>query len=392
MNTLNALGSSNKVKVIMKIGIFGGSFDPVHNEHVNMAMMAKEELQLDRLYIIPAKISPFKRARKVTSSKDRLAMLNLAFLDKDVVISEYELSKVGVSYTCDTILQFRKFFPKDKLYFIMGGDSIASFKKWKNPEVIAKNAEIAVIARGGNYVSLKNEEKEFKKHFGKNFIKLNYVGKEVSATKIRLLSLFGLPLDGYVPKAVEDYIKEHSLYKDNPYMNYLKEVMTESRLIHTANVVTVALSKAEQEGLDSNKVLLTAVLHDIAKNIDPDTVEGFTYKGIPKQVVHAYLGAYIMETKLGITDTEVLNAVRYHTTATVPMSKLAKLIFCADMVEEDRTYEGVERLREIFHTKDIDTAFKECLKEEIEHLKQKGYELFGETKNAYEYYIKYNNV
>ena len=168
----------------MKIGLFGGSFDPIHNEHVNMALMAKEELQLDRLYIIPTKISPFKRTRKVTSARDRLAMLNLAFEDKDVVISEYELSKVGVSYTCETILQFRKFFPKDKLYFIMGGDSIASFKRWKNPEVITKNAEIAVIARGGSYASLEKEEKDFKKHFGKHFIKLNYVGSEISATKI----------------------------------------------------------------------------------------------------------------------------------------------------------------------------------------------------------------
>ena len=376
----------------MKIGLFGGSFDPIHNEHVNMAMMAKEELQLDRLYIIPAKISPFKRTRKVTSAKDRLKMLNLAFEDKDVVISEYELSKDDVSYTYDTILQFRKFFPKDKLYFIMGGDSIASFKSWKNPEVIVKNAEIAVIARSGSYHSLEMEEKDFKKHFGKNFIKLNYVGSEISATKIRLLSMFDLSLDGYVPKAVEDYIKEHSLYKDNPYMNYLKEVMTEKRLIHTANVVTAAVAKATVEGMDVNKVLLAAVLHDMAKNIDPDSVEGFTYKGIPEQVVHAYLGAYIMETKLGITDTEVLNGVRYHTTASVPMSKLAKLIFCADMIEEGRTYEGVERLREIFYTKDIDTTFRECLQEEIEHLKQKGYELFGETKNAYEYYIKNKNV
>jgi HD superfamily phosphohydrolase YqeK len=70
------------------------------------------------------------------------------------------------------------------------------------------------------------------------------------------------------------------------------------------------------------------------------------------------------------------------------MSKLAKLIFTADMIEDGRNYDGVERLRQIYYTKDLDTAFKECLKEEILHLEQKGYELFGETRNAYEYYIK----
>lgn len=374
----------------MKIGIFGGSFDPVHNEHIGMALSAKSELGLDRLYIVPAKVSPFKKIRRVASPTNRLNMLKLAFVDEDVIISDYEITKSTDSYTFETILHFKKFFPRDQLYFIMGGDNLATFKDWKKPEVIAKNADIVVIERKGEYFSIDEEEKKFKRKFGKNCIKLSYVGDRVSSTKVRIYESLGLPLDDLVPKAVADYIKEHNIYAGNPYLSYLKENLTESRLIHTANVMIAALKKAEKEGISTDKVLLASAMHDIAKYVDPETVEGFVHKGIPKQVVHAYLGAYMLETQLGVTDKDVLDAVRYHTTAKAPMSKLAKLIFTADMIEDGRDYEGVERLRKIYYTKDLDTAFVECLKEEISHLEQKGYELFGETRNAYEYYIKNN--
>lgn len=375
----------------MKIGIFGGSFDPIHNEHINMALASKQELGLDRLYIVPAKVSPFKKTLKVTSPNARLEMIKLAFQDTDAIVSDYELTKQGDSYTYETVLQFKKFFPKDTLYLIIGGDSLVKFKDWKNPDIITKNAEIVVVERSGDYISYEAEAKSFKKRFGKNFIKLNHVGGTVSATKVRLYSSLRLPLDGLVPKAVEEYIYKNGIFEGNPYLSYLQDVMTPDRMRHTANVVTTAIKKANQEGMNTDKVIIASILHDVAKNIDPDTVEGFTYKGIPKQVVHAYLGAHVMETRLGITDRDILDAVRYHTTAKAPMTKLGKLIFSADMVEESRNYDGVERLREIFYTKDLDTAFVECLSEEIKHLEQKGYELFVETRNAYDYYIKNKN-
>ena len=163
--------------------------------------------------------------------------------------------------------------------------------------------------------------------------------------------------------------------------------MTESRLKHTVNVVTAAMTKAKSLKLDEKKVYLAATLHDLAKYQNPDDFPGFVYKGIPKQVVHAFLGAYIIENVLGITDKDVIDAVKYHTTAKAPMSTLQKLIFTADMIEDDRTYDGVEELRKIFYTESLDKAFTECLKEEVKHLQQKGYELFTETQNAYNYYV-----
>lgn len=372
----------------MKVGIFGGTFDPIHIEHINMALSAKEELGLDKLYIVPAYVSPFKTAYPVTAPVHRLNMVNLAFMDEpNIAVSDYEIKQGGASYTYKTVQYFKKMHPKDKLYLIIGGDSLGTFFNWYNPDIIAKNVDIAVVLRDGDYTEVDKSQKKFKKAFNKEFITLSYKGASVSATKVRMTARFCLPLDEFLPKAVEDYVVKYDLYADSPYLDYLKSVMTDSRLKHTVNVVTAAMTKAKELKLDEEKVYLAATLHDVAKYLNPDDYPGFVYKGIPKQVVHAFLGAYVLENVLGVTDKDVIDAVRYHTTAKAPMTTLQKLIFTADMIEDGRTYDGVEELRKIYYTESLDKAFKECLKEEVKHLTQKGYELFTETRNAYDYYI-----
>ena len=108
---------------------------------------------------------------------------------------------------------------------------------------------------------------------------------------------------------------------------------------------------------------------------------------MPKPVVHAFLGAFVVENVLKIKDKEIIDAIRYHTTGKANMSNLARLIFLADMVEIGRDYDGVEYLRDLYE-KDFDLCFKEALKEEVIHLKNKGEEIYFETLNALEYYTK----
>lgn len=372
----------------MKIGLFGGTFDPVHVEHVQTVVTAIKELGLDEVIVLPAYVSPFKSVASVTPSADRYNMVKLAFEGiPKVTVSDYEIKKGTVSYTSETVTHFKKLYKQDTLYFIMGEDSLGSFKNWNKPLVIVKNAEIAVVGRTGSYVDFDKEERYFKKNYGKTFIKLSFTGSAVSSTKARVYSSLKLSLEGIVPNGVERYITSKTLYGVNDYADYLKTVLTEKRLIHTANVITAALLKAKEEKLDQDRVELAATLHDSAKYLNPDDYQGFKTKGIPKQVVHAYLGAYVMETELGITDKEVIDAVKYHTTAKADMTKLQKLIFTADMIEDAREYEGVQELRKIFYTESIDESFKACLKEECIHLSQKGYELFVETLNAAKYYL-----
>ena len=114
-------------------------------------------------------------------------------------------------------------------------------------------------------------------------------------------------------------------------------------------------------------------------------------ENVPAPVVHAFLGAYIAEKVLGVTDKEILDAIRYHTSGRANMSTLEKLIFVADMVEEGRTYEGVEYLRDLYEKEDFEHCFRECLKEEVVHLINKKQYIYEKTLEAYDYYKQGSN-
>ena len=169
----------------------------------------------------------------------------------------------------------------------------------------------------------------------------------------------------------------------------LKNYYPLKRLKHTADVVVCALKRAKELGLDTSVVKTTATLHDCAKYMDYRAEEGFELPpDVPAPVVHAFLGAYIAKNVLKIDDEQIIDAIRYHTSGKAEMSTLAKLIFVADMVEEGRVYEGVDKLRLLYETADFESCFVECLKEEVLHLINKKQYIYIETLNAFDYYVK----
>ena len=370
-----------------KVGILGGTFNPVHNEHIALVLSAVKELNLDKLLVMPTFISPHK-TQSPASAQDRLNMLSLAFegLDK-VEVCDFEIQKQGKSYTYQTVEHFYR--EDQQLYFIMGGDMLVNFKTWKYPERILDKCTLAVFTRENFYADFEKEIEYFKQNFNKDFIKLNYVGKDASSTKIRTYAKLGLEIDDLTDKKVAEYIKEKQIYASDVYEIFVKNNLPPKRLKHTADVVICALKKAKEEGLDIEKVKLACTLHDVAKYLDYKLFDGFNLpQGVPNPVVHAFLGAFIAERYLKIQDQEILDAIRYHTSGKANMTKLGKLVFVADMIEEGRNYEGVEKLREIYENFDLDTCFIECLKEEYIHLLNKGQEIYIETKNAFDYYVK----
>ncbi len=371
-----------------RIGIFGGTFNPVHVEHVNIVESAINELNLDRLFVMPTFLSPHKTLIPAPEV-DRINMLKEAFsgLEK-VEVSDYEIKKGGVSFTYQTAEEFRKNYPTAKIFWIVGGDMLVDFKTWRYPERILSSVDLAVFNREDIDVDYKREREYFIDKFGKDFIKLKYNGKVCSSTKIRVYSAFNLPLDRLVPKSVSDYIEKNGLYKGDKYTEYVVKNLPEKRLKHTANVVIKALSKAKELGLSQEKVMITATLHDMAKYKNVSDYPDFILpEGVPKPVEHAFLGAYLAEKELGIFDQEILDAIKYHTSGKADMSTLSKLIFIADMIEEDRDYQGVEELREYFKG-DLDECLRKCLEEEILHLLNKKQYIYAETLSAYDYYVK----
>ncbi len=371
-----------------KIGILGGTFNPVHIEHIALCKSAIKELNLDKLIVMPTYISPHKDSVPAPAV-DRLNMLKLAFSGVDKVeVSDYEILKQGKSYTYQTVEYFSSQKDLD-VYFIVGGDMLTDFKTWRYPERILDCCTLAVFSRQNVFTDFQKEREYFKQNFNKDFVKLSYVGKDFSSTKIRTYAKLKLSLEGLTDEKVSEYIEKNEIYKADEFEQAVLKNLPQKRIKHTADVVVCALKRAKDFGIDLEKTRIACTLHDIAKYINYQSVEGFILpENMPQPVIHSFLGAYIVEKYLGIDDAEIIDAIKYHTSGKANMSDLAKLVFVADMVEEGRTYEGAEKLRIVYEKEDLDTCFKECLKEEFLHLINKKQYIYAETINAFNFYIK----
>ena len=369
----------------MKIGIFGGSFDPCHNEHVNMALSVKRELMLDKLIVVPAGIPPHKQNQTLASPFDRVKMLALAFEGEDgVEISDFELNADAPSYTYKTVERFKSLYPEAELYFLVGSDMLADFPTWREPQRILSSATLVLTEREGE-----DDAAAVNAYYGafdKPFIRCGYVGKPVSSTAIRARACLGLPLDGLTPKPVADYIASKGLYR-NEYSDYVIKSLPIKRLTHTFGVMVLAVKYAKRLKVDPEKAFLAAMLHDVAKYLDPADLGADIPKDVPKPVVHQFLGAFVAEKVLKVSDEDIINAIKFHTTGRPKMSTLEKIIFTADLLEEGRTYEEAVTLRRAVD-QDFDSGFEKCVERKFEFAEGKGAPFYKLSAECVEYYCK----
>ncbi|MGA2854624.1 MAG: nicotinate (nicotinamide) nucleotide adenylyltransferase [Verrucomicrobiota bacterium] len=189
----------------MKIGLFGGSFDPVHLGHLLVAQAAVEELGLDRLFFIPAAQSPFKPDTRPAPASARLQLLRLALAGRtNCEIDEQETRRGGVSYTVDTLRSYAEKFPGAELSCLIGADHVAHLPEWREPEELARLAEFVVIPRPGE------QAKDFPKPFRGRWVK--GFALAVSSQEIRARVKAGLPVEPLVPPAVAEAIRAARLY------------------------------------------------------------------------------------------------------------------------------------------------------------------------------------
>ena len=376
----------------MRIGIFGGSFDPVHKEHMNFACAAIESLQLDKLIVMPAHIPPHKPGRTLSSDLDRLEMCRLAFSNvPKAEISDYEISKGGTSYTYLTCAYFKERFPHADVFFLVGTDMLRDFPTWKEPQKILENATLAVCGRAETGSWWEEEQRAFIAKFGKPFTRVEYNGAQVSSTEIRVLAGAGMRLTEFLEEEVAAYIQEKSLYK----IENAKEALSlekPERQAHSVRVAKLAAARALSLRIPERKAIQAALFHDCGKHIclDNPLLKDFVFPSegdIPPSVRHQYVGAFLTEHVFGVEDAEVLDAIRYHTSGRPNMGELEKLIFLADMLEEERRYEGVDLLRSLFWKgENLDECLEEALFQTLEFLKEKKADIYPLTKQAYEFY------
>ncbi len=190
----------------MKIGILGGTFDPIHEGHLALAGCARDQLQLDKIFFVPAAVSPFKITQPCGApSEDRLAMLQLALQGhKGFDVSRHEVEQGGVSYTVDTLRHFYGQFPRAEFFLLMGEDTFAGLERWKDAETVRQLARLVVAPRAANPATKKNA----------GVVWLNMPLCAASSTQIRS-SLQSAPRSEpeRIPAAVQQYIHTHGLYR-----------------------------------------------------------------------------------------------------------------------------------------------------------------------------------
>lgn len=200
-----------------KIAILGGTFDPFHNGHLEIARKAALSGIVDRLIIMPAKVSPFKQGREMASEEDRYEMVRLAVKDiPGIEVSRLELDSEEVSYTFFTLESLSETYPGDELWLIVGTDQFLALDSWYKGVDILMNFGI-ILARRPDHeeddIERKTEEYRSKYGTGIEILENDYV--DVSSTSVKEMIGSGASIEGMVPEVVEKYIYEHGLYREN---------------------------------------------------------------------------------------------------------------------------------------------------------------------------------
>ena len=381
-----------------RIGIYGGTFNPPHAGHFCGAEYAMEQLRLDRLLMIPAHTAPHKAGTQVTPQQ-RLQMVKLGLGDRtDIVVSDLEIARGGISYTADTVELVASQHPGAQLYLIMGTDMLACFDTWHDPQRILQHATLAVLYRGdkGELDTIEEVMPKLAAMGAKVELLQNPV-IPISSTDMRRLLAFRCASD-FLPQPVEEYILRNGLY--DSWKNYrhlpiekLQEVVVSllkpNRVAHVLGCRQTAVELAKLYGVDETDAARAALLHDITKALGGylqltmcrsygTILDKFSLK-YPK-TLHALTGSLVAERIFG-ENQAVVDAIRCHTTGKADMNLLEKIIYVADYVEPNRDFPGVEELRALAYT-DITKALKLGLQNTLNLLHRQGSEVSPESQEA----------
>ena len=382
----------------MKICISGGTFDPIHNGHIEIAKIALSQFDLDKVIFMPTGNSYMKS--DVTPSIHRYNMLKLAIegIDK-FEISDLEIKRAGYTYTKDTVAYFKENYPDDELYFLIGTDTLFMLEKWYEPEYLFNNLIFIVAKRGdADSVAKANELKE-KYNADIRFMHNDVI--DISSTEIRdefENNSYEDFKNIYFDKKVFEYIKENHLYKemtDAEMIMQLSKELKDSRLMHTFGVIDTASALAKAYQADIKKCEKAALLHDCAKYMPLDEMIAICERNFVElnelekkknSLLHSKAGACLAYEKYGIKDKEILDAIKYHTTGRPDMTLIEKIIFVSDFIEPGRDFSEKLPMYRMIAMADINLVCMNILKDTLDYLEAKNEEIEPLTKETYAFY------
>lgn len=375
----------------MKLILFGGSFNPIHNGHINMACMALDELKYDKLIFMPAFISPFKRVESLYNSCpaiDRLNMVKLAVpKDEHFEVSTYEIYKHKTSFTIGTVRYLYTLYEKmgipieGKIALLIGSDNLKDIKKWKEYEELCKLCDFVVAKRGEAII----EDTDVP------YTLLSKNIEPISSTSLRDAIKNDSEWKSLVCKRVKDYIKENFLYnypfKDMEKVifsltNYARENLSEKRFAHSVRVAETAehLSIVYPSlAVLPRLAYMAGISHDITKERS-DEWQKNTIKAhhghiddIESQnlrLLHGRTAAIILKDKFHLYNRSLLDAVKWHTFSHPYLDNLGKMLYIADKIEPCR--KGMEEVREMVGSCSLNSIMCHLLQDGEKKLKEKG--------------------
>lgn len=386
-----------------RIGIYTGTFNPVHTGHICAALQAAESLCLDKVLLIPDCVTPHKQLPLGSASPEqRLKMLHIAAKDHPKLeVSDIAIRRGGTTYTWQTVLDLREQYPDAVFVLLLGSDMFLKFGKWIHTELILEQAVLGVLYRGERGENRDVQEKaEQLTALGARVELANNDAVMISSTDLRRMLVFRCAAS-FLPKGVEAYIHRQSLYGvDQPLGNLPMEqlekvvisLLKPGRVAHVLGCRDTAVELAKHWGADTTDAARAGILHDITKALDgplqltlcseyATILSEFSQK-YPK-TLHALTGSLVAKRLFGENEP-VTEAIRHHTTGKGNMNLLEKIIYVADYIEPNRDIPGVDELRRLAYA-NIDAALKLGLEMTLEHLNRQGAEVSPESREALAY-------
>ena len=390
----------------MKIGIFGGTFNPPHLGHLAAARAAMDALELDKLLIVPAAVPPHKQLPEdAPSPEHRLAMAaklaDALLLPERVEVSSIELDREGKSYTSDTLEALHGQYPDAELWLLMGTDMFLTLHLWHDPAAILKLAGVCAFGRtrqDGEAVFAPQRELLEKTFPGARLKTIALPGLvEVSSTRLRAWLSEGKGAE-YLHPSVYGYILLKGLYGahadlknlDIPELRACSYAMVqEKRVRHIRGTEEEAVRLARRWGADETAARRAGILHDCTKYLTGEEHIAICQEyGVPlddlertaPKLLHSKTGACMARHLFGEPD-EVYQAIFWHTTAKADMTTLEKILYVADYMEPNRDFDGVERLRRLAY-KDLDKALLLGVETTVQEMRDRQLPVHSNTLQA----------
>jgi len=398
----------------MKIGIYGGTFNPPHLGHMAAAKTAAQVLGLDKLVLIPAATPPHKQLPEGSpTAEQRLDMVRLMADNLNMPgvaqVSDIELRREGKSYTSDTLTAMKALYPDAELWLLMGTDMFLTLQNWHEPERIMELAGICAFGRTEqDGEELFAPQRDYlQKTFNAKVTTITLPGLvDISSTQLREVLEAGQGEEFLCP-AVYGYILMNGLYGTHADLKHLDlpelracsySMVRAKRIPHIMGTEEEAVRLAKRWGVDETMARRAAILHDCTKYLELDEQlalcrkYGVELDGLEQRAVkllHSKTGACIAKHVFG-EDEQVYQAIFWHTTGKADMSLLEKVIYLADYIEPTRDFDGVEPLRALAY-EDIDKALLMGMNMTIEEMEQRGNPVHRNTRAARDWLLDRGN-